>query len=105
MVKTGPDMISIDNRVPLALAKEYIQPYMPLVGNVDPVETMILGTPEDVDKAVKECVKVGYDCEHGYILCTGCDLNGAVPLENLDALMAAVRTYGKCPVTPANWGE
>lgn len=103
MVKAKPDMISIDNRVPLELAKEYVSPYMPLVGNVDPVDTMILGTPEEVDEAVKHCISIGYDCRNGYIVCTGCDLNGAVPLENLDAFMGAVRKYGRFPLTPANW--
>ena len=103
MIESKPDMISIDNRVSLAYAKDLVQPYMPLVGNVDPVEKMILGTPEEVDEAVKECIKVGYDCEHGYVLSTGCDLNGNVPLENLDAFMAAARKYGKMPMGPANW--
>lgn len=103
MLKTKPDMISIDNRVPIEFAKELIQPYMPLVGNVDPVETMILGTPEDVDKAVKHCIKEAYDSKNGYILCTGCDLNGNIPLENLDAFMNAARKYGKFPISPSNW--
>ena len=103
MLKTKPDMISIYNRVPIGFAKELIQPYMPLVGNVDPVETMILGTPEDVDKAVKYCIKEAYDSKNGYILCTGCDLNGNIPLENLDAFMNAARKYGKFPISPSNW--
>ena len=103
MLKTKPDMISIDNRVPIEFAKELIQPYMPLVGNVDPVETMILGTPENVDKAVKHCIKEAYDSKNGYILCTGCDLNGNIPLENLDAFMNAARKYGKFPISPSNW--
>ena len=103
MIKTKPDMISIDNRVPIGYAKKLIEPYMPLVGNVDPVETMILGTPADVDRAVLECIKEAYDSKNGYILCTGCDLNGKVPLENLDAFMDAARKYGKKPVNPSNW--
>ena len=103
MLKTKPDMISIDNRVPIGFAKELIKPYMPLVGNVDPVETMILGTPEDVDKAIKHCIKEAYDSKNGYILCTGCDLNGNIPLENLDAFMNAARKYGKFPISPSNW--
>ena len=103
MLKTKPDMISIDNRVPIEFAKELIQPHVPLVGNVDPVETMILGTPEDVDKAVKHCIKEAYDSKNGYILCTGCDLNGNIPLENLDAFMNAARKYGKFPISPSNW--
>jgi uroporphyrinogen decarboxylase len=103
MVKAKPDMISIDNRVPLREAKAVIGPHMPLVGNVDPVESMILGTPEEVDAAVKKCIQEAYDSQNGYILCTGCDLNGAVPLQNLEAFMNAARKYGKYPVTEANW--
>lgn len=105
MINAKPDMISIDNRVPISFAKELIQPHLPLVGNVDPVETMILGKPEDVDLSVKHCIQQAYDSEHGYILCTGCDLNGDIPLENLDAFMNAARKYGKHPISPSNWGE
>lgn len=103
MILTKPDMISIDNRVPIGYAKELIEPYMPLVGNVDPVETMILGTPEDVDNSVKKCIQEAYDSKNGYILCTGCDLNGNIPLENLEAFMNAARKYGKYPLNSSNW--
>lgn len=103
MIATGPDMLSVDNRVPLDFAKDLVQPYMPLVGNVDPVEKMILGTPEEVELAVRDCIEISYDCQCGYVLSTGCDLNGNVPLENLDAFMAAARKYGKMPVGPDNW--
>lgn len=103
MVETKPDMISVDNRVKMTFAKEVVGPHMPLVGNIDPVEIMILGSPEDVDKACKKCIQDSYDSPNGYILCTGCDLNGNVPLENLDAFMAAARKYGKWPVNPRNW--
>lgn len=103
MVNAGSDMISIDNRVSLAMAKEIVGPHMPLVGNVDPVEVMILGSAQDVDQAVKKCIQDAYDSQNGYILCTGCDLNGDIPMENLEAFMNAARKYGKQPVTPANW--
>lgn len=103
MVKAKPDMISVDNRVSMLLTKEIVGPHMPIVGNVDPVEVMILGNPNDVDQAVLKCIQDSYDSPNGYILCTGCDLNGNIPLENLDAFMAAARKYGKYPVSPANW--
>jgi len=103
MVDTKPDMISVDNRVKMTVAKEIIGPHMPLVGNIDPVDIMILGSPEEVDQACKTCIQDSYDSQHGFVLCTGCDLNGNVPLENLDAFMAAARKYGKYPVSPNNW--
>lgn len=103
MVESGCDMLSIDNKVNLKQTKERIGEKVPLLGNVDPVEILILGTPAEVDEAVKQCIKDAYDSKCGYILASGCDLNGDVPLENLDAFMAAARKYGKYPVGPQNW--
>lgn len=103
MVETRPDMISIDNRVRIDFAKSIVGPQMPLAGNIDPVDIMILGSTKDVDEACRQCIQDAYGSAHGYVLCTGCDLNGDVPLENLDAFMAAARKYGKYPVTPKNW--
>lgn len=103
MVESGCDMLSIDNRVDLNHAKNEVSDKLPILGNVDPVEVMYLGTPEDVDQSVKECLQKGYDCENGYILATGCDLAGDVPLENIDQFMKAARKYGKWPLNPENF--
>lgn len=103
MVESGCDMLSIDNRVDLTHAKNEAASQVPILGNVDPVEVMYLGTPEDVKRSVKECLQKGYDCEKGYILATGCDLAGNLPLENIDAFMTAARSYGKWPLDPKNF--
>lgn len=103
MVESGCDMLSIDNRVDLNHAKNKVGDKLPLLGNVDPVEVMYLGTPADVDAAVKECLKKGFDSPNGYILATGCDLAGNLPLENIDQFMASARKYGKWPLDPANF--
>lgn len=103
MVESGCDMLSIDNRVDLKRTKERIGDKVPLLGNVDPVEVLILGGVEEVEQAAKKCIMDAYDSKCGYILASGCDLNGDVPLENLDAFMAAARKYGKYPVGPQNW--
>ena len=103
MLASKPDMISIDNRVDLSFAKSIIEPFMPVVGNVDPVDCLVLGTPEEVEEGVKEAIRKGYDAQHGYILASGCDLNLGVPLENLYAFMAAARKHGSFPINPATW--
>lgn len=103
MAESGCDMISIDNKVSLKNTKLRIGHKVPILGNVDPVEILILSGPAEVDMAVKQCIMDGYDSPCGYILASGCDLNGDVPLENLDAFMAAARKYGKYPVGPQNW--
>lgn len=103
MVTSGCDMLSIDNRVDLAYTKEVAGNDVPIVGNVDPVKVLHLGTTEDVDQAVKECIQKGYDSPKGYILASGCDISGNLPLENLDQMMASARKYGKWPLDPENF--
>lgn len=103
MVKSGCDMISIDNRVDLEYAKQIVGDKVPILGNVDPVEALILGNTNDVDLAVKTCIQKAYDSPSGYILASGCDLSGGVPLENIDQFMASARKYGKWPLDPKNF--
>lgn len=103
MVKSGCDMLSIDNRVDLAYTKQVVGDKVPILGNVDPVEVLILGSTEEVDLAVKACIQKAYDSPCGYILASGCDLSGSVPLENIDQFMASARKYGKWPVDPKNF--
>lgn len=100
MVKSGCDMLSIDNRVDLEHAKQEAGDIVPILGNVDPVEVLILGDTKDVDLAVKKCIQKAYDSPKGYILASGCDLSGGVPLENIDQFMTAARKYGKWPLDP-----
>lgn len=103
MVKSGCDMLSIDNCVDLEYVKNEVSHLVPILGNIDPIEAIYLGTPADVDAAVKECLKKGYDCKNGYILASGCDLSGQVPLENIDEMMKAARKYGQWPLNPENF--
>ena len=103
MVTSGCDMLSIDNRVDLTHAKNVAGHKVPILGNVDPVEIMYLGTPDDVDKAVKSCIQKAYDSPSGYILASGCDLSGNIPLENIDQFMESARKYGKWPLDPKNF--
>lgn len=103
MVKSGCDMMSIDNRVDLEYTKNMVGNKVPILGNVDPVETLILGTTEDVDASVKSCIQKAYNSPCGYILASGCDLSGSVPLENIDQFMESARKYGKWPLDPKNF--
>jgi uroporphyrinogen decarboxylase len=105
MVESGCDMMSIDNRVDLAYTKQVAGNKVPILGNVDPVEVLYLGNTHDVDLAVKNCLQKAYDSPCGYILASGCDLSGDVPLENIDQFMASARKYGKWPLDPQNFSN
>lgn len=102
MLESGCNMISVDNRVDLEHTKKTIGDKICILGNVDPVQTLMLGTPDQIDLAVKECFQKAYDSPCGYILASGCDISQA-PLENIDQFMASARKYGKWPLNPRNF--
>jgi uroporphyrinogen decarboxylase len=80
--------------VHLLRAKEPGGAKMPIIGNVDPINTMMLGTPEDVREEVMRDIADCADSANGYIVSTGCDIPVDAPLENIYAFMDAVREYG-----------
>jgi len=86
--------------VDLEFAKQEVGHKIQICGNIRPAETMYLGTPETVEENVKECLRKGYDSPKGYILAMGCELPIKTPPENVHALSAAVRKYGRYPYNP-----
>ena len=62
-----------------------------LKGNIDPVNTVLLGTPADVARAARERLAIAGG-EGGYILSTACAVPPAAPPENIHALVGAVST-------------
>ncbi len=97
MLESGCDMLSVDVKVPLLRAKELGGDKVPIIGNVDPINTMMLGTPAEVRDEVMRDIADCADSPNGYIVSTGCDIPVDAPLENIYAFMDAVREYG--PVT------
>lgn len=75
-------------------------PSVPIIGNVDPINTMLLGTPDDVREEVFRNISDCADSPNGYIVSTGCDIPVNTPRENVIAFMDAVREYG-----PVKLGE
>lgn len=100
MLESGCDMLSVDVKVPLLRAKELAGGAVPLIGNVDPINTMMLGTPEEVRTEVMRDIADCADSPNGYIVSTGCDIPVDAPIENIYAFMDAVREYG-----PTHLGE
>ncbi|MDR0356504.1 MAG: uroporphyrinogen decarboxylase family protein [Deltaproteobacteria bacterium] len=104
MVDAGVDLLSLDNMVDMATAKEKVGKRICLVGNVDPIGVMTDGSPADVDQSVKECFRKAHDSPCGFILATGCDIPHEGSLENLDQFMASGRKYGQWPLQAKLFG-
>lgn len=100
MADTGVSVLSLDDGVDLAEAKAQVGGRVALLGNIRPAAVMYQGTPADVINNVRECLAKGWDNPKGYILGLGCALPIDTPPENIHALVAAARTYGRWPLEP-----
>jgi uroporphyrinogen decarboxylase len=105
MADCGAGTLSLDDEVDIAEARAAVGDRVALVGNIRPTATMALGTPDDVRRNVIECLRKGVGNPKGYILGLGCALPINTPLENIHALIAAAREYGRWPIDPAKLSE
>ena len=96
--KTGIGAFGLDNVEDIGEAKEVLGPHMGIQGNVPPVEVMRFGTPQDVLRSARECIRKGYDSPNGYVLTSGCQMPVGTPKENMQALMDAARIFGRYPM-------
>lgn len=70
-----------------------------LVGNVDCTSLLPMGTPEEVEEAVKETIAKAAP-GGGYILSSSNSIHPGVKPENFLAMVKAARKYGKYPIDP-----
>lgn len=68
-----------------------------LKGNVDPVEVLLKGTPEDVERAVRHCIEAAAE-GGGYVLGTADSTVVGTPFENIHAFVEAGKKYGRYPL-------
>lgn len=94
MADTGADILSID-RIDMAEVKSLVGHRACLLGNVQPAETMLKGTPASVTAEVKAIIESAGDSPRGLIVSTGCETPFNAPPENIEAVMTATRLYGQ----------
>jgi uroporphyrinogen decarboxylase len=104
MADTGVSVLSLDDAVDLEDAKLLVGHQVALLGNVRPTASMFHGTPDDVRSDARSCLAKGWDNPKGYILGLGCGLPIDTPPENIHALVAAARSYGRWPLDPESFG-
>lgn len=85
MAKTGVNGINIDALVDIGFAEEKVGNKVCIMGNVNPIQVMLNGSPEDIKKASEECIeKAG---GRGFILSSGCEIPKDTPPENVEAMV------------------
>ncbi|MCK4751338.1 MAG: hypothetical protein KAT15_29975, partial [Bacteroidales bacterium] len=62
-------------------------------GNIDPVNILLNGRPDDVRANAIQILETGMKAM-GFILSTACSISPATPPENLDVLYEVVEKYG-----------
>jgi len=89
----GVDIINCGPATDLVEAREALTGKNCFTGNLDPIEVLMRGTPEDVAKEAERIVKIGYS-EGGYGFNTG-EMNPRdVPAENMKAMVQAAKRVG-----------
>ncbi|MGQ9588987.1 MAG: uroporphyrinogen decarboxylase family protein [Planctomycetota bacterium] len=83
MGRLGCEIVDLDYPSPLAEARRAMGPSQILLGNVHPNEVLRLGTPSDVEAAVRECHR---QAGPRYIAGAGCEVPRDTPHANMDAL-------------------
>lgn len=92
---TGIDWLSLDQKVNLATAKNVIGDQVGLIGNVDPVNIILQGTPAAIDADVKRCFEAAFDTPKGFCIGPGCSVPYFTSEQNIAAFMQASRRYAK----------
>jgi len=90
MILCGADAISVEKKNKVDETRKKLGSDVLIFGELDAYGVLSMGKPDDVDKAVKEAVDRGVNA-----IWPGCDMWPMVPKENMEALVAAAKKYGK----------
>jgi uroporphyrinogen decarboxylase len=93
----GADILSLDQKVDFGFARERIGEQVCLMGNIDPVGTLLLGNPARVLEECKQVISKG-GRNGNFILSSGCIVSADTPEENIVAMVDAAKEYGKYPL-------
>lgn len=94
MIETGISGISLDNCDDLEELKQAHGHQITIIGNVDPVNDILLGDKEKTYSAVQVSCLKGLGAEKGFVLATGCDIPIGTHPERIDDFMNACRVFG-----------
>lgn len=97
LADTGGDVLSLDV-VDLAEARARVGGRVGLMGNVRPSQTLLEGTPQQIEAEVIDCLRKAGDNPHGFILASGCEVPLNTPFESVTAMVEAGEKWGKLPL-------
>jgi uroporphyrinogen decarboxylase len=97
MIRTGCWAISIDSQVNMGKALEKAGGEVRLLGNIDPVDVVAYGGPEEIEAALSELIPLAR-ASRNLTISTGCDLPVDTNMENLEYLIVeSCKRLGQAP--------
>lgn len=90
--RSGADIIEIDHKVALADARRIVGPEITLIGNLNPVQTLLYGTPDEVFDQSRRAIEAMRAIKGRFILGSGCFVPSGTPVENLRQMVAAAQS-------------
>ncbi len=92
MVKTGAQVLSLDQVMNLAEVAMVVPEHIVITGNVDPVETLLMGNVDSVKEATRQLLESMQAVEM-FMPSFGCDCIMATPEENILAYIDTVKKF------------
>ena len=92
MGSTGAQILEIDWKTDMGLARNAVPDNVVLMGNIDPSDPMCIGTPEKVKAQIKEMIEKTKG--RGIIISSGCALGANTRPENMAAMVESAKLYG-----------
>lgn len=92
MGTTGAKILEVDWMLDIKEARRLVPEDTVLMGNIDPGSPLVIGTPSDVDAAVKRLIEATKGKRH--IISSGCAMGRNTPPENFKAFIEAAHRYG-----------
>jgi uroporphyrinogen decarboxylase len=89
METTGAEGLSLDSQVDIPAVHDRLAGETVLIGNVNPVDEIMFGTPESVRGKSEQLFRAMEG--KNFILSTGCDVPQNAPLENIKAMISVKR--------------
>lgn len=90
MADTGAQILELDSKVDLRVAKAKVGKRVCLMGNLDPVGVLLQGSVSEVEQAARQAI-ADAGPGGGFILGSGCEVPPATPPPNIQAMVKAAR--------------
>ena len=92
MCATGVQALSLDALVDMPKIAPQVPSDIVLIGNVNPVSTLLQADPPTVRRKTQELMTAMADYDN-FVISTGCDLPAETPIENIIAFVEAAREF------------